>query len=103
MIKYKLIASGYKDYVRLMLGDTEIVYIKTTKENFDLIEQELRFMVDALNVLPTLIGGLQSVMGIEAWITPQERHLTSKVYSALAEYEKTSLAKYNHHYERTTT
>jgi hypothetical protein len=50
-IRYKLIASGYKDYVRLMLGDIEIVYIKTTKENFAFIEQEVRHAMDALNLL----------------------------------------------------
>ena len=94
-ISYKIIASGYKDYVRLMLGDTEIVYIKTTKENFAFIEQELRHMVDALNLIQPLTGALKSIRGIEAWIQPSERHLTSKVYTALAEYDKSSLGIYN--------
>lgn len=48
-ISYQLVASGYKDYVKIMLGDTEIVYIKTTKENFAFIEQELRHKVDKDN------------------------------------------------------
>ncbi len=95
IITYKIMVSGYKDYVRLLLGDTEIVYIKTTKENFDFIEQELRHMVDALNLIPTLTGALKSIRGIEAWITPSERKLTAKVYTALDEYNKTSLGIYN--------
>lgn len=93
-LKYKIISSGYKDYVRLMLGEAEIVYIKTTKENFDFIEQELRHALDALNVLPTLIEALKSVVGIEAWMPSSAKKLTSKIYIALDEFEKTSFAKY---------
>lgn len=94
-IFYKIISSQYKDYLRIMLGDTEIIYIKTTKKNFTFAEQELRFMVDALNLIPTLVGALKSMRGIEAWITPSERHLTKNIYTAIDEYQSTSLGIYN--------
>lgn len=92
-VKYSLIKSGFKDYIRLMIGETQIVYIKTTPQNFDFIEQELRYMVEALNVLPVLAGALKSIRGVEAWITPSERHLVRRVYAAIDEYEKTSIYK----------
>jgi len=94
VVSYSLIASGYKDYVKIMLGDTEIVYIKTTKENFSFIEQELRHMVDSINIVPTLITSLKKLRGIEAWITPSERKLAKPIYDGIEEFEKTSFGKY---------
>ena len=90
-IIYRIIASGYKDYVRLMLGNTEIIYIKTTKDNFNFIEQELRHMVDSRNVAPFLARSLKKLRGIEAWITPSERKLTNPIYDGIKAFEKTSL------------
>lgn len=93
-IIYQLVASGYKDYVKIMLGDTEIVYIKTTKENFAFVEQELRHMVDSINIVPVLITSLKKLRGIEAWITPSERKLVKPIYDSIDEFEKTSFGKY---------
>ena len=93
-ISYKIIASGYKDYVKLMLGDTQIAYVKTTKETFPFVEQELRHMVDAINVLPTVVMSLKKLRGIEAWIIPSERKLAKPIYDGIEAYEETSFAKY---------
>ena len=94
VIYYKVIASGYKDYVKVMLCDTEIIYVRTNVNNFAFIKQEITLMVDALNIAPTLVAALKSVRGIEAWIPTSERHLTKRVYLAIDEYEKTFLAEY---------
>lgn len=93
-IMYYTVSSAYKDYVKVMLGDTEIIYVKTTKENFDFIEQELKHMAESINLVPTLVSCLKKLRGVEAWITPNERHLMNPVYEGIEEFEKTAFAKY---------
>ncbi len=93
-IPYTLVSSGHKDYVKIMLGDTEIIYVKTNKQNFNFIRQELSHMLDAINVVPVLVSSMKKLRGIEAWIPPRERNLIRPLYDGLEEFEKTSLGKY---------
>ena len=69
-IKYKVFSSGYKDYVRVLLGDTEICYIKTTPENWGWISQELNLMAQAVNERQKLIEENESIKNFLESLTP---------------------------------
>lgn len=95
-MKYSIRASGYKDYISILLGDTEIIQIKTNAFTFSFAEQELRHMVDSINTIPIAIDSLRSLRGMEAWIGDREMKelFQNKVYSAIDAFDNTSYGHY---------
>jgi len=67
-MKYHVITSGYQDYVSFLLGDQEIVQIKTNKENCGWISQELNAVVGMANKYMEAMEELKKLRGLEPWI-----------------------------------
>lgn len=72
VVEYKVITSGYKDYVSFCLGDTEIVQIKTKPSACGWISQELNCVVTAANSYGAAMPELAKLRGLEAWICDRE-------------------------------
>jgi hypothetical protein len=43
-------------------------------------------MPESINLVPILVNCLKSLRGIEAWITPNERHLTRPIYEGFEDW-----------------
>ena len=89
VVEYKVITSGYKDYVSFCLGDTEIVQIKTKGAQCGWVSQELNCVVTAANSYANAMPKLAQLRGIEAWIGDRQmKELFQKIlYSILDRYE----------------
>lgn len=89
-IDYKVVTSGYNDYVSFCLGDTEIVQIKTKASECAWISQELNTVITGFNSYAEAISEIKKLRGMEAWLGDRQmKELFQKtIYSILDKYEK---------------
>ena len=89
-MKYHVITSGYKDYVSFLLGNQEIVQIKTTADNCGWISQELNAVVSMANAYMDAMRDLSKLRGIEPWIGDRQmkEHFQKTLYQILDNYQK---------------